>query len=93
MRSRCSVAFGATTPALWDRRRAEHREILDAVVTAEASLAARRLVEHYANIGKRCRSRSTKKTNRNRSLSHFSDHGPSDAGSNCSPVALLIPPA
>ena len=44
---RYRLAFGATTPTIWDQRRAEHREILDAVAEGDAALAARRLLEHY----------------------------------------------
>ena len=46
---RYRVAFGATTPEIWDRRRAEHRAILDAVAEGDAPLAGRRLLEHYGS--------------------------------------------
>ena len=44
---RYRLAFGATTPEIWDQRRAEHRAILDAAGAGDAKLAARRLLEHY----------------------------------------------
>jgi DNA-binding GntR family transcriptional regulator len=40
--------FGGPTPEIWERRRAEHRAILDAVVDGDAELAAERLIGHYA---------------------------------------------
>jgi DNA-binding GntR family transcriptional regulator len=46
---RYRVAFGATTPTIWEKRRAEHRAILDAVSEGDADLAARRLLEHYGS--------------------------------------------
>jgi DNA-binding GntR family transcriptional regulator len=45
---RYRVAFGATTPAEWDQRRAEHRAILDAASAGDVDAAARSLVAHYA---------------------------------------------
>jgi DNA-binding GntR family transcriptional regulator len=45
---RYRVAFGGSRQELWDQRRAEHREIVDAAIEGDAELTARRLVEHYA---------------------------------------------
>ena len=45
---RYRLRYGATTPERWDQRRAEHRAIVDAAAAGDADLAARRLVEHYA---------------------------------------------
>jgi DNA-binding GntR family transcriptional regulator len=44
---RYRVAFGGSRHELWDKRRAEHRAIVDAAIEDDAELAARRLVEHY----------------------------------------------
>jgi DNA-binding GntR family transcriptional regulator len=49
---RYRLRYGATTPERWDQRRAEHRGILDAAAAGDADLAARRLVEHYAQTAK-----------------------------------------
>ena len=45
---RYRVAFGATTPEMWELRKAEHRAILDAAAEGDADLTARLLIEHYA---------------------------------------------
>ena len=44
---RYRLAFGATTPERWGRRRAEHRAILDAAAAGDGDLAARHLAAHY----------------------------------------------
>ncbi len=44
---RYRVAFGGTTPDMWETRKAEHRAILDAAAEGDADLTARKLVEHY----------------------------------------------
>jgi len=49
---RYRLAYGATTPERWDQRRAEHRQVVDAAGAGDADLAARRLVEHYAQTAK-----------------------------------------
>ena len=46
---RYRVNFGATRPEIWDRRRAEHRGIIDACAEDDADLAVLRLVEHYGS--------------------------------------------
>lgn len=45
---RYRVAFGASTPEMWELRKAEHRAILDAAAEGDADLTARLVVEHYA---------------------------------------------
>jgi DNA-binding GntR family transcriptional regulator len=49
---RYRLAYGATTPERWVKRRAEHREILDAAAGGDADLTARHLVAHYAQTAK-----------------------------------------
>jgi len=49
---RYRLTYGATTPERWDQRRAEHRAIVDAAAAGDADLAARHLVEHYAQTAK-----------------------------------------
>jgi DNA-binding GntR family transcriptional regulator len=44
---RYRLAYGATTRDRWERRRAEHRAILDAAAAGDGDLAAERLVAHY----------------------------------------------
>lgn len=44
---RYRVAFGATTPEVWEQRRAEHRDILDAAAKGDADAAVHHLIEHY----------------------------------------------
>ncbi len=46
---RYQMTFGATSPAVWDERRAEHRDILEAVAAGDADLAVLRLAEHYTH--------------------------------------------
>jgi DNA-binding GntR family transcriptional regulator len=50
---RYRLAFGGTSPDVWPKRRAEHREIVDAAAAGDAKLAAERLVAHYANTAAR----------------------------------------
>lgn len=45
---RYRVAFGGSTPEVWEQRKAEHRAMLDAAAESDAALTARLLVEHYA---------------------------------------------
>jgi DNA-binding GntR family transcriptional regulator len=45
---RYRVAFGATTPEIWEQRRAEHRAIIDAATRGDGPAAAHALMEHYA---------------------------------------------
>ena len=45
---RYRLVYGGATPALWERRRAEHREILDAAIAGDVDGAVRSLVCHYA---------------------------------------------
>jgi len=44
---RYRLAYGGTTPDLWEQRRGEHRAILDAVAAEQVELAVARLVAHY----------------------------------------------
>ncbi len=44
---RYQTTFGVASPEVWERRRAEHRAILDAVAEQDADLAVLRLAEHY----------------------------------------------
>jgi DNA-binding GntR family transcriptional regulator len=46
---RYRIAFGANSDEVWERRRAEHRAIVDAVNDGDSVLAAFRLMEHYAS--------------------------------------------
>jgi DNA-binding GntR family transcriptional regulator len=44
---RYQATFGVASPKVWGERRAEHRAIVDAVVTGDPDLAALRLALHY----------------------------------------------
>jgi DNA-binding GntR family transcriptional regulator len=44
---RYRLAYGGTTPDLWEQRRGEHRAILDAVAAGDVELAVERLIAHY----------------------------------------------
>jgi DNA-binding GntR family transcriptional regulator len=44
---RYRVNFGATTPEVWQQRRAEHRSIVDAAAAGDADLAVHNLLVHY----------------------------------------------
>lgn len=45
---RYRVAYGGSTPEAWERRKAEHRAILDAAADGDGDTTARLVVEHYA---------------------------------------------